>query len=119
MNDNPRMDDFCKNSVTNGYSCKNDATREITSSYCSIEMLCTYFMLVKLITISYELVFCNFIISMHIYRVICKLQKKYLTTDPQMFVRCLSFIHPRYMIVYLQEQIGMLQEKFQHKRKKK
>lgn len=62
-------------------------------------------MLGKLITISYELVFCNFIISMHIYRVICKLQKKYLTTDPQMFVRCLSFIHPRYMIVYLQEQV--------------
>lgn len=42
MNDNPRMDDFCKNSVTNGYSCKNDATKEITFSYCSIEMLCIF-----------------------------------------------------------------------------
>lgn len=43
MNDNLRMDDFCKNLVINGYLCKNDVIKEIIFLYCSIEMLCIFY----------------------------------------------------------------------------
>lgn len=43
MNENLRMDDFCKNLVINGYLCKNDVIKEIIFLYCSIEMLCIFY----------------------------------------------------------------------------